>query len=368
MVITQLAIELQKYLQTAMSVKIASGLVSVEGINFIMNNCSKDCKISFIIGVDMPTPPEAIQKLYELSLLGKIELKLVTEKGYYHPKLYLISHNYKDVAYIGSANCTQAGLEKNIELSYKIDDIDEIKKLQEWYSNLYDASVLISFKWLENYKKRFDNRKLREKEDRKQVSLEKKEATKMSEELLNQYRDIINQLLFYKESKDYNHIEKHRKQVILNLRDTIDYPNFKKIDIDAFFEIYEFGHIIALNKTPIQREIEQFRELLKFLCNENIDISKRIDESINGRYKVSGVAIGVITKILIIHAPDKYFVKNNMIDRAIKSCNIKMPRGLTEGQKYKIILNALSRIKDETKYRDFGILDHYLYLIGEKES
>ena len=173
MIITQLAIELQTKLQTATSIKIASGLVSKEGIEFIIDSCSEECKVSFIIGVDMPTPPDAIQKLYELSLNGKVELKLVTDKGYYHPKLYLITHENKEVAYIGSANCTQAGLEKNIELSYKIDDKVEIKKLQEWYSKLYKDSTLISFEWLENYKVRFENRKQRENEDRKQVLIQK---------------------------------------------------------------------------------------------------------------------------------------------------------------------------------------------------
>ncbi|MCD8529537.1 MAG: phospholipase D-like domain-containing protein, partial [Flavobacterium sp.] len=41
------------------------------------------------------------------------------------------------VAYIGSSNTTNWGLEKNVEMNFQVNDQDECRKLIKWFNELY---------------------------------------------------------------------------------------------------------------------------------------------------------------------------------------------------------------------------------------
>lgn len=368
MIIKRLSDELLVELKQAETIRIASGMVTKTGVEFVTNEIKKqsDSRIRFLVGIDMPTPPDALQKLYDLSLVENLEVRLATNSNYFHPKVYIFENKHKTVTIIGSANCTSPGLETNTEMSYKVTDIEDNKQLIKWFDDLFLESTQISIDWLEGYKEAFEKRKKNEKEESKLAKKQKQKAAQAELIILEEQKELIATLKKHKKSKEYNKIVEQRADAVENLRSSLDYPNFVKIDIDAFFGIWDLGHIIPLPKPTIKKEINKFKQMLRILSDENIDVAERIDNCLDGEIAINGVNIGLISKLLTIHNPDKYFVRNGQINKVIKKFNIKTPRGLTEGQKYKIINKVLWDINSEVKMENFAVLDNFLYWEGEK--
>ena len=147
----------------------------------------------------------------------------------------------------------------------------------------------------------------------------------------------------------------------------MDYPYFENIDVDTFFKIKDLGNIISIPKPTINREIERFSLLLKTLCDENIDIASRYDRAISGDLEIRGVKQGLISKILTIHDPQKYYVENRRTLRAFKYYGIKLPSGLTKGEKYKMTSKMLEEICKKINFKSLAVLDYYLYIEGEDQ-
>jgi hypothetical protein len=170
----------------------------------------------------------------------------------------------------------------------------------------------------------------------------------------------------YRRLNKFDDVKKERSNSVRELRSSIDYPSFNAIDVDWFFSIWELGHIISLPKPTIKREIEKFRRLLIILCDEQIDIATRYDMSFTKTFKINGVSEALVSKILAIHRPNLYFVRNGKSAKALKKYEIEIPRGLSKGEKYKITCIAMRKICLEANMNNLAILDHYLYFEGSE--
>jgi HKD family nuclease len=366
-VITKLSDKLKTKLNTADEIWVAAALLNSPGLTFIKDNLLKPCKQNFLIGLDLPSEPKALYKLYNEQLISDLKVKVYTYKEYYHPKLYLIREKNEYYAFVGSANCTIGGLHNNIELSIGIDDQKSCKIILEWFSFIFKKSNILTKPFIDKYALDYVVRKNKNKEDKKLASDEKKILIEEFEATLSEKAEFIKKLREYRKRSEYKKIKNERKEIVEELRESIDYPNFTTIEIDRFFSLYELGHIIAIPKPTIKREIFKFTNLLKMLCDENIDIAVRIDRALGGDLKIRGVGIGLVSKILVIHRPDLYFVKNDKTETALKKYGIELPRGLSIGTKYKVTNRFLRKICIETKIENFAILDYYLYIEGNKQ-
>jgi hypothetical protein len=97
------------------------------------------------------------------------------------------------------------------------------------------------------------------------------------------------------------------------------------------------------------------------LCDETIDISIRYDQAFSDQYKIRGVKDGVISKLLTIHRPDVYYVKNTKSVNTLTRYGLTSPHGLSRGQKYKATAQFLIGICKASGIKDLAVLDHYLY-------
>lgn len=117
----------------------AVALMNDLGYSFIGEIISKDCKQSYLVGIDLPTSPTTLRKLQNRSL-GNDEFKAGIYKSTenYHPKVYLIKMSDEFVAIIGLSNLTNGVLQDNVELNYCITSQDEYfhfyKKVEITYS------------------------------------------------------------------------------------------------------------------------------------------------------------------------------------------------------------------------------------------
>lgn len=366
-VITKLSDDLKIKLNTAEEIWVAVALLSLQGQTFIQDNLSKTCKQNYLVGLDLPTDPKALYKLFNAQLISDTNVKVYTDKECYHPKLYLVRQKDQYFAFIGSANCTNGGLNNNIELTIGIDDQNSCKEILRWFNSLFAKSNTLTKTFIDKYALDYETRKNKAKEDEKLAKKEKEILVEEFEATLSERTEFIEILKGYRRQAEYFNIRNEREQIVEELRQTIDYPNFDNINVDSFFSLHELGHIIAIPKPTIKKEIIKFTNLLKMLCDESIDIANRVDRALEGDLKIRGVSIGLISKILTIHRPDLYYVKNDKTETALKKYGIELPRGLSKGTKYRITNKFLRQICVETNFDNLAVLDYYLYIEGSDE-
>jgi HKD family nuclease len=366
-IITKLSDSLKNKLKDADEIWVAVALINLGGLNYILKSVKPSCKQNYIIGIDLPTDPKALKLLNELQLKTDLKVCIYTDKNNFHPKLYLISTNGKYSAFIGSANCTNGGLTNNIELTTFIQDQDLGIQLLEWFAKINLRSKPLTTKYVLKYQNDFQERLDRKKDEEKFTNKEKDLLNTEHEATLADKAEFIRILKQYRRSNDYTKIVAERKDNVNTLREDLDYPKYQKIDIDGYFSQWELGHLIAIAKPAIQRNMPQLKRLLKYLTNESIDIATRYDRVLNGDLKAEGISKAFISKVLTVHKPELYFVKNGKTERALKKYGIELSRGLTEGEKYKITCKFLRQVCIDTDIKDLTVLDYYLYLEGNDE-
>lgn len=370
MIIEELNNYLVSDLKKAEEVKIAVGLISLNGLNYILENCDNtNCRYKFLIGIDLPSEPKALDKLFKRSFKENLEVKLYGDTNhFFHPKVYWIKARKTNCVYIGSANCTIPGISKNIEMTVKVEDENKCEEISEWFEELFENGISLTKEFIDDYTQSYEKRKMLEKKDL-EISKVKKKKAKKENTKLNQFKEeTIRRLKEYRIKSEYNQVKENRRQVILDLKKSLGYPKFNKVEVDSFFDIWELGHLIPIPKPVIKREIAKFKKLLKMICDESIDISKRYDDALeNSKYKIRGVGENLISKVLVMHRPKKYFVKNSISEKALQKYGMKYPRGVSKGEKYKYASKILKEISEEAGFENLAILDKYLYRDGSDE-
>lgn len=357
--------DLKSELKKADEIWIAVGLLNYKGLLFILERVSKACRLNFVVGIDLPTEPKALSKL--LSLKGKrpITAKVLTE-DFFHPKVYIIKSGRKLTAFVGSANCTNGGLEANIEMSIGTKDKNVCKELIKWFEKtLLPASQPLSFDFINQYKPKYDNRLKRIKKEKAEIeSIKEKEQIKLQANLRLRAK-FISQLKHFRKKKEYLKNKKHRQLIVRELRKCLDYPNFKNLDLKTFFSIKDLGTIVAIRvKRQIHKNPKKFSALMKYLCDESIPIKIRIDGALDGELSIENIGKGFISKVLVAHKPKKYYLHNDaFIERLQQPFGLELPKGLSFGEKYELTRDILREIITETNFDDFATLDLYIWMM-----
>lgn len=335
-IIQTLAPDLKEVLKKADEIWVAVALITSYGLKFINDNISKKCKQNYLVGINLPTEPKALKQLLKFS--HELSVNLILQKEFYHPKVYLVRKGSKYTAFLGSANCTAGGFYKNIEISIKIENQRNCRELLMWFENLRKDSKPLTDSFIMDYTISYNKRVERKKADEHAV---KKEKNKFNEEIkLNQKKrtDLVKMLKKYRANKEYQAVKKKQNRAVEELKLSLDYPKFAKIDVDRFFKLWDLGRLIEIPKTKIKLEIKKFSRLLRMICDEKNDIEIRYDKALAGNFKIWGVSEGLISKVLTIHDPQKYYVKNKKSDSVLGKYGLQLPKELTPGAKYEFTL------------------------------
>lgn len=366
--ISNLSEGLSSKLKTADEIWVAVALLNSDGLNFIQSQLKEESIENYILGIDLPTEPNALEKLFKQSFNSNRNIKIYSEKAHFHPKVYLIRISKELIGFVGSGNCTNGGLKTNIELSYEITDSEDCLQIKKWFEELYEKGKPLSTKFLKDYRIKYNKRIERKKENESLVNETKKLIAQENAMIFENREELINVLKAYRKQDSYNQIRLSRIQEVEELRIILDYPRFAKPDIERLFHCDSLGHLVHISKPKIIRNISGFKKLLKMLCDENVDIEYRYNKAFAYKYKVEGAAQALVSKILTLHNPEQYFVNNDRAMSALKKYGIEYPRGLSAGKKYKKTCDILREICKKTKIENFAVLDHYLHLEGKKSN
>jgi hypothetical protein len=86
--------------------------------------CRGGGRIDWVVGTDFGgTDAASLRRLYRLQMrypANRVRIMRLGGSAGFHPKLYWISRPNEQFALIGSANCTQGGFGKNLEISVKV--------------------------------------------------------------------------------------------------------------------------------------------------------------------------------------------------------------------------------------------------------
>src|SRR6478672_2200896 len=153
--IINLKSELDILLPKAIEIYIATALIKKEGYHFFQDNLSADCLVNYLVGIDLPSCPEVLSLLMDSTKKKTtINGRIYHSKETYHPKVYILRlPGDKWIAFVGSANATSAGLNKNIEMSVKVEDNSQCQQMVNWFKDLYENGIELNEDFLKQYRK-----------------------------------------------------------------------------------------------------------------------------------------------------------------------------------------------------------------------
>lgn len=357
---TKLSNNLESAFKTADEIWIAVALLNLKGFEFIVKSINKDCKINFIGGIDLPTDPLALTKLLALKPKQNVFAYMFIKKVF-HPKVFIVKKGRNLKSFIGSANCTNGGLDDNVEMSIEIDDQIISKQLIQWFIKIQSKSQLLTTEFISDYKPKYDKRLLRRKEEKEEINEIKKNEKLRFEANLKSKNLLISKLKTIRKSKDYNVFKQERQDVIKKLKNALDYPNFINLDLLTFWRTKELGTIVPIRvKNSINNDRAKFTKLMNYICNDRIPLNIRIEEALNGELSIENVSEGFLSKVLVMHNPNKYYIHNKEFIENLKPFGLSFPRGLSFGDKYLLTRDTLKIIMEETNIENFAVLDRCL--------
>jgi len=359
-IIQQLGPELKKALKEAEEVWIAVALMNETGLNEIESNTSAIAKVTYILGIHLPTHPKVLKRLFQQELTNESIQLFLYRKAVYHPKVYLIKKKSGFTCFIGSGNATDGGFRSNIEMGVKFETKDGSEVL-DTINNYIKGSIKVTTDFLKEYAEVFEERRKAEKANKRLTEKAIKIAVKDYEATSASRKEFIKHLKAYKRKKDYMAIVNDRRAALESLRQTLDYPTFDEVRLEEFFKIEEMGHLIEIPKPSILANLDKFRLMLRYLNDSNTDLAEKYDMAHSGPLKMAGISNAMISKVLMICDPINCWVENKKSRSTLEYYGLNLPKGMTPGDRYKAKALFLKSICDEAEIPDMTILDAFLY-------
>ncbi len=247
--------ELNQLLPIADEVYIASALVKYSSFRFIENLLAEKCFRKYVIGIHLPTDPKVFEELLHESELRKA--RVFKDARTFHPKVYLLKVNQHLIAFVGSANTTNGGLEGNVEVSLKTEDQEQCQQLLTWFNELFDQSQKITSKFIDSYKRFFNRsrqRNYRHKADLNQLI--SKETSLAPASVGNGQFFKQNHFDAYQEIywNDYSEPANERRKRVKDRFKELHYAIINRFDEFGLSELHAHHHTQSIVSSNIYRK------------------------------------------------------------------------------------------------------------------
>jgi HKD family nuclease len=343
--------QLTRYLQTTDECWIAVALLSRTGFDYLQQHLPADCKHHYLVGTWLPSDAGVLKQLLDWGQ----DVRIFTNSGF-HPKLYLLRQGRKYTAFLGSSNATSNGLFNNIELNVQLDDQATCKELLSWFELTSSAGKRITERFLNSYKPI----QLQRRATTRQIDTEQEELRS----LLESHATLIRSLQkLRRRTKFYREHSLRRQEDVQQLRDSLDFPHFKRLDLDSFLPNRALGTVMGFHWPKIRQNQKGFRRLLRFLAWSQLSIAATLEEALGPQYKMDGVGVALVTKLLTMLHPDKYCTWNNRSDAILRQLGYEPEHGTALSQKYERLCKLLRAVAHECNIRNLAVLDYCLLLL-----
>jgi len=158
MVIEDLSNEIEKHLPNALEIYVAVALAREKPLDNLLNFVDNNSVLKVLVGIDLPTSIEALELLKTKTESNEnFEAKIFYDDVLtFHPKVYLIKNKDNWMAFIGSANLTEGGLNNNIELSYLVTNQEHCIEIFKWFDSKFKESFPIDEFNISQYRNQID--------------------------------------------------------------------------------------------------------------------------------------------------------------------------------------------------------------------
>lgn len=235
--------DLRYELKDAKNIWIASAMITYSGWKFIQESIPIGVTQYFLIGIDLATEP----KVFETILANTtINARIFETQFTFHPKVYLIKKvDNSYTAFIGSSNTTSWGLEKNIEMNFKVNDQSECRKLLDWFNTLYNQGFIITDDFVKDYKSRFIRTSVKAKEISKEAEYLRSLITQNNGQFFSRNQHEIFKKEYHRvDSQDLQKIRKEVRDKFLELHKDI-YPQFNNYGLTDLYCHYRKNEIVS---------------------------------------------------------------------------------------------------------------------------
>jgi len=85
-----------------------------------------------------------------------------------------------------------------------------------------------------------------------------------------------------------------------------------------------------------------------------------------GKFRIKGLGLNVISKILAVHSPTKWAVYNDVVDSTLRSFGYVPPRGASRAAKFIAFTRMMEEFKLASGLKDAYALDAFFYHFYDK--
>jgi HKD family nuclease len=318
------------------------------------------------------TEPKVLREWLKLSRSRSVKAALHAEKGVtFHPKV-LIIEGRKNFAIVGSGNLSWGGLQGNVECAAFVESGAVLSELVRWFDDVFDAAAELRDGMILDYDQKWKSLRKRAKDLRNQQRKLEDDFAAKTAALMNRWDEAVAAAKKYVKSSSFKATDEGRKAGGDRIKKFLDYPAFD-FDVDGwkgFYTVLALGHLIAIRRDKVFRKKDRLQEGLKKLIASEGQAPKVLNEFLTprGKYRIDGLGLNAISKVLAVHAPQKWTVHNKPVAKALKKFGYIPPRGASEADKFMAFTQMMDTFKAATGLTDAYALDAFFYDVYEKSK
>ena len=354
--------DLLNELAAATSIRLAVAFAHESGWKILKPSLDQSKASLFLLagGSFFHTEPLVLRAWMDLE---RTEAKLYLAKGLtFHPKV-LIVDGPRPFAIVGSGNLSRGGLETNIECGVYLTVSAQLIELRAWFDRVFVNAKPVATV-IDDYERNWNV--LREKSQELTKKQKELEAALIdtAEATMARWNDAVNSAEKFRNETEFMSRYNGRVEAGKVIQKCLHFPdfNFSHVEWKQFYAVQELGHLIAIPRDRIFKERTRLQNGFKQLISSGG--SERILESLlseNGRFHINGLGLNTISKVLAIHAPDRFAVYNTPVEKTLRSFGYTPPSGVTKAGKYLAYNRMMDRFKEVTGLRDAYALDVFFY-------
>jgi HKD family nuclease len=366
---------LKQELQSAKSIKLATAFAHWSGWRHLLPHVKKTAgTVKLLTGLSFcQTEPRVLYDWCERSQEGRVEARLFTQKQTtFHPKVLLVENSRRAFAVVGSGNLSNGGFLQNIECGLYSDDENVYSTLDAWFERLFSDNSLtkqLREPDIRHYKKRFDAAKNANKEVKELQKEAEDEIGEQHRAGLGNWKQAVRLAKkFFTSRRFLRYYEPKRAATAKEIKYSLRYPkfDFDEDGLEDYYKIQALGHLIEVRKPRVWAQRKKLQAGLRHLVDDSAPIEARLHAVLAGRYKVEGVGLNFLTKILAVHDPLKFTVFNQPIAQALEHFKYERTRGYSPAQRYLEFADLMRRFLKESGGRSSLDLDNFFYEYWDK--